>query len=77
MANITSVQSGNNIVYTITDVKGNTGTVTAPPVPQACSFSSTTGLLADGLKLLTTLMEMLSTDLRPKVLAGASSSFTN
>lgn len=77
MATCISTTSGASIIYTITDVRGNTGTVTAPPVPQPVSFSSTTGLLADGLKLLTTLMQMLSTDLRPKSLAGQPASFTN
>ncbi len=78
MASTTSVKSGSNIVYTITDVKGNTLTITAPPAPGGLTFvSSASGLLIDGQIELSRLILMLQTNLRPTVLSGSTDSFTN
>lgn len=78
MASMTSTLSGNNIVYTITDVQSNTVTVTAPPAPLGPTFvSSATGLLQDGQALLANLLLQLQTGLRPKVLPNGTSSTSN
>lgn len=78
MATITSSVSGVTTTYTITDVQGNTATVTAPAAGSAwkvalVTVSAAAGLLADGLRLLTTLMEMLGTGLRPNVIPNTNS----
>lgn len=75
MASITSSVSGTTTTYVITDEQGNAITVTAPPNPQVISFSGS-GLI-DGQQLLTTLMQMLSTGLRPNVILNSKASFSN
>ena len=79
MATIVSTTSGNTTTYTITDQAGNTGTVTAPssgaPRTAATIGFSITGLLADGIQLLNTLVEMLNSGLRPNVMPGTVASF--
>lgn len=82
MAKITSTTSGNLTTYTITDVAGNTGTVTAPSsgapsTAATISVSAAGGLLRDGLALLDNLLQMLYTGLRPNVLPNGASSFSN
>ena len=79
MATIVSVTTGNNIVYTITDVAGNTGTVTATTSPSIAGTIavSVAGLLVDGLRLLDTLLQMLDTGLRPKAIPNTNASFSN
>ena len=78
MASIASTLSGSTVTYTITDVAGNTGTVTAPPPGQPVSFSSTSGLLNDGLAMLSNLVLMLQangTSPRPQVQSNSTGSF--
>ena len=79
MATIVSVTTGNNIVYTITDVAGNTGTVTATTSPSIAGTIavSVAGLLVDGLRLLDTLLQMLDTGLRPQAIPHTNASFSN
>lgn len=78
MATLTSVKSGNNTVYTITDIKGNTVTVTAPPFGSTgLTFASSGGLLPDGQAELSRLILMTQTGLRPNVIPGTPESFSN
>lgn len=77
MASITSTTSGNTTTFTITDQAGNTGTVTAPssgaPRTAATIGLSITGLLADGMQLAATLVDMLVSGLRPSVIPNTNS----
>jgi hypothetical protein len=81
MASITSSVSGSTTTYTITDVAGNTATVTAPGTGAFWKAASVTvsavgGLLADGIAVLNNLLGMLNTNLRPNVIPGTNS-FSN
>ena len=79
MAKITSSVSGVTTTYVITDQAGNTATVTAVGAPPGQVGISTTGLglLLDGQALLTNLMQMLETNLRPNVIPGTTASLSN
>ena len=79
MAKITSVAGATSITYTIIDQQGNTATVVAPIGVQSAMVTSvsTSGLLYDGLELLTTLLNMLYTGLRPNAIVNAPASFSN
>lgn len=75
MASITSSVSAGTTTYVITDQSGNTATITAPAPPGVVSLSG--GVLPDGQALLTTLMLMLQTNLRPSVLVNTTASFSS
>ena len=77
MATITSSVSGTTTTYTITDQSNNTYTVTALAPPGGVSISSSGSPLIDGEQLLTTLLQMLSTGLRPNVMVNTKASFNN
>jgi hypothetical protein len=76
-AGITSSISGTTTTYVITDQKGNTATVAAVAPPGGLSFSSSGSLLIDGQILFQTLMNMLTTGLRPNVMMNTTASFQN
>jgi len=76
MATVTSVVSGSNVVYTITDQESNVITVTAPPPGQSVTFSGNG--MNDAQAALANLLNMLvanGTSPRPQVLTNASSSY--
>ncbi len=77
MASVSSSLSGQNVTYVITDVSGNTCTVVAPPPGQPVSFSSS-GLLNDGMAILSQLVLMLQANgqsPRPQVLPNTTGSY--
>jgi len=65
----TKTVSGNVTTYVITDTEGNSVTVVAnasnPGAGRTLTFSSNGGLHVDGQLQLTTLMQLLSTNLTP------------
>lgn len=68
MASMTRTDSGATVTYVITDVGGNTvtATVTTTAVTgNTVTFSSSGGLLPDGLSQLAVLVLMLATGLLP------------
>jgi hypothetical protein len=77
MAGITSSVTGTTTTYVVTDVKGNTSTVTAAATPGGLSFSSSGALLLDGQIMFATLVKMLVTGLRPSSMTNTVASFTN
>lgn len=77
MAKITSTASGGTITYIITDQANNTVTITAPAPPGGLTFVNSGALLADGQQLLSSLILMLQTGLRPNVMANTTASFSS
>lgn len=77
MAKVTSSISGTSTVYVITDQANNTLTITAGTPPAGLTFVSSGALLTDGQVLLSTLMQLLSTGLRPNVILNTNASFSN
>lgn len=68
MASMTRADSGSTVTYVITDVGSNTvtATVTTTDVTgNTVTFSSSGGLLPDGLAQLGTLVLLLTTGLLP------------
>lgn len=68
MAGQTKTVSGQTTTYVITDVEGSTVTVVATQsygAGMTTTFTSSGGLHQDGMQMLTTLMQMLSTGLVP------------
>lgn len=68
MATLARVDSGATTTYTITDMGGSTVTITVTTTPVAgntVQFSSSGGLRADGLAMLSDLMLSLTTGLLP------------
>jgi hypothetical protein len=64
----TRTVSGNTTTYVITDTEGNSVTVAALQTyggGRTLTFSSAGGLHVDGQQQLTTLMQLLSTNLSP------------
>jgi hypothetical protein len=76
-AGITSSIAGTTTTYVITDQGGNTATVTALAMPGGLSFASSGPLEIDGQILFQTLMNMLTTGLRPNVMMNTVASFQN
>lgn len=74
---ITSSVSGTTTTYVITDQGGHTCTITALAVPGGLSFASSGALEIDGQIMLQTLVNMLSSGLRPNVLLPTTASFSN
>lgn len=79
MAALTSAVTTSGLVntytYTLTDQSGNIASIVA--VGQIVTISMTTGagLLKDGQAMLATLLELLASGRKPRVLATGSSSF--
>lgn len=67
MATQAKTVSGSSTIYTITDVKGGTATLTlqAPPGLPLTMLYSGGPLLQDGNALVSNLMQLLSTGLTP------------
>lgn len=68
MAGQTKTVSGNTSTYVITDTEGSSVTVAALQTyggGRTLTFSSSGGLHLDGQQMLTTLMQLLSTNLSP------------
>ena len=81
MATISSTTAGVTTTYTITDVAGNVATVTGPASGAfqkvaTVTVSAAAGLLADGQAVLSNLLLMTSTYLRPNVIPNTNS-FSN
>lgn len=78
MASMTSSVSGSTTTYVITDVAGNTVTVTALPPGQVVGIATSgSGVLNDALSMLAQLLLQLAangTSPRPQVLPNTTAS---
>lgn len=79
MATITSSVGASSTTYVITDQKSNTMTIVAnlPSTGGGISISGVGNLLPDGQQIVSGLMLMLQTGLRPNVIANTNASFSN